>query len=196
MREIRTEGIVLSSNRLREREQLLRIFTPLEGVVACSFYPKKTSQPNPLSRVEVLLTQKQDGFFQCQELITISLYLELRKTFTRLQAAAQILRAIEVSQWKQHPAPHLYKLLVSYLEEMVLGESVETLSSSFLLKLLKHEGLWNPFASIAIKDFSEEEASLLLFLTEVKSYRQLRLISLSMELKKKISRFFEDCLEN
>ncbi len=53
-----------------------------------------------------------------------------------------------------------------------------------------------PLDLTALAVFSEEEASLLLFLTEVKSYRQLRLISLSMELKKKISRFFEDCLEN
>ena len=178
MREIRTEGIILSSDWLRERERLLRIFTPLEGVVVCAFYPKKTSQPNPLSRVEILLTQKQDGFFQCQEFTTISLYLELRKKFAHLQAAARILRAIEVSQWKHHPAPHLYKLLVSYLEEMVLGGSVEILCASFLLKLLKHEGLWNPFTSIATKKFSEEEANLLLFLTEVKSYRQLHLVSL------------------
>lgn len=200
MREIRTEGIILSANWLRERELLLRIFTPSEGVLLCSFYPKPSSLPSPLSRVEVLLKQKQEGFFRCQELLSISSYLALRKDFSLLQAASRLLRSIEVSQCKHHPSPHLYQLLVGYLEHMVAGISHETLSASFLLKLLKHEGVWDPFSLGIAKDFSEQEVDILFFLTEVKSYQQLQLLSLPMELQKKIHQLFswtfDDCLEN
>ena len=196
MREIRTEGIILSCNWLREGHLLLRIFTPLEGIVICSISSKKNALPSPLSRVEIILKQKQEGFFRCEELHEISLYLPLRKNFSLLQSASRLLTSIEASQWKHHPSQELYKLLISYLDKMMAGFSAEILCVSFVLKLLKYEGIWDPFFVEVPIGFSQEEADILLFLTEVKSYQQLGLVSLSMDLQKKIMKFFEDCLEN
>lgn len=79
--------------------------------------------------------------YSCREASPIELHLPLRRALHTLQQGCQLLQALQRSQMPGRAAPELYELLRRYLGRMGSAERPEILVSSFLLKILRHEGL-------------------------------------------------------
>lgn len=140
----------------------------------------------------------------------------LRNNFESLQAASSMARAILNSHFPQSYTSRLYLLFISYLKQMQSFEKKENLVSSFLLKILLHEGLLHlsSFCNVCKEKapsylfrgesqcflhqekgsvaFSEEEWKILKLLTYSRSFQLLKEADLTGELKTKISSVFQE----
>ncbi len=136
--------------------------------------------------------------------------LLLRTSYSHLTAASAIARNILASQMSLQSAPNLYALLQSYLQRLAQFDNPNTLSLSFVLKLLTHEGLLSirpqcalcNNEALAIKEgeslchdhsslqdvfFSSEEWKTVLLLTHAKQFSLLQQIEISDPLEEKIT---------
>ncbi len=142
----RTDAIVLKAQSLRERDQIVTLFSKEFGIINCVFKGfRASSQKNsgpcgPLTRAEFILSGRNPDLMSCGEISILSHYLEIRKHLGRLESACQMLQAVKKTQLPGKPAPLLYVLLVKYLEALSETSHPETLAESFFLKLFRHEG--------------------------------------------------------
>lgn len=71
----------------------------------------------------------------------------IKSTYSCLDAAGKIIRAILKSQWQEKPAPKLFALFLNFLHRLTASKNPDLFSSTFLIKLLQHEGVLD-FSSI------------------------------------------------
>src|SRR5262249_13667698 len=123
-------------------------------------------------------------------------------------SAEKMVQALLDSQWPEKPAPKLYQLFSLFLELLPQSVHPSSLSTAFLLKVLRHEGILQlssemracsrcageryptrevPFGAL---DFSFEEEALLTELALCRSMTQLSEFQLTMEFIKKIESLF------
>lgn len=148
MKQQHLEGIILQGLNFRDYDKILTVFTPDEGVV--KFIAKgvrrgsKTGKGNtdPLSQCEFVYSIGKSDLWRCDDISILEAYLPLREDFERIQAACACGRAILQSQLTHKPAPALYALLKSYLKGLCTAPEPENVVVSFLLKVLRHEGLF------------------------------------------------------
>lgn len=143
MLKIITEALILKSQDFREKDQILTLFSPEDGIIKCLFKRKRNLGPPPISpliKAEFVLSGRNPDFLSCDEISIISYHLEIRKNLEMLNAACQMLSGVGKTQLSGKPAPLLYTLLVKYLETLPQAPFPETLSASFFLKLIRHEG--------------------------------------------------------
>lgn len=149
MQIFRTEGIILQTLNFQDYDQILSVFSYDEGliklIVKGANRSKQRSGINttPLSCAEFVYTKGRSEIFKCSEISTINQHLKLRESLPSLDAACDIVQAILLSQFPQTESPDLYRLLRWCLEKIPSMRDPYVMASSFRLKLLLHDGLFN-----------------------------------------------------
>lgn len=175
----RTEGVILTTLDFQDYDQILKVFTPENGIVKFIFKRAKSQKTRqgailaPLSRAEFHYVRGKGEFHKCREVCMLNPHLSLRQELTWLQTGCEMLQIILQSQMEDKPAPALYKLLISYLEKIPLMTDPHVLISSLRLKVLRHDGLYRiggvcerceqplkAFHAIGGETFCEEHAPL------------------------------------
>lgn len=154
------EGIVLHKIKYGEYDQILTVFTREEGLIKLickGASSRKKNGADLLMRAEFFYLPRQSSLMTCRELTQINANLQLRKSLACLEGACAMAKAILASQCEQKPAPQLYELFICYLERLPLAPQPEALVASFLLKILRHEGLFGltPHCSVCLQDLIE-----------------------------------------
>lgn len=149
MELFKAEGIVVKSIPYRNDDCILTLFTPLKGLMPLflrnGYKAKKhagSGALSPLSVVEIIYTNGRGELYPCREISVVRHHLELRKNLSILQTACEILQLISRTQQPDKPAPELYQLLLLYLSKLPEITHPDVLASSFLLKLLRYEGVF------------------------------------------------------
>lgn len=149
MQILRTEGIILKVIDFRDYDQIMTVFTQERGIVKWILKKGKPVQGKPQGKIspltcaEFIYTETKGDIWKCREISALNHYLKLRENYGWLETAGRLIQRILESQAEQKPAPRLYKLLNAYLEKIPLTMSLPALEISFILYLLKHEGLIN-----------------------------------------------------
>lgn len=226
MQTFRTEGIILHTLRFQDYDQILTVFTPGEGIlkmmVKGAFSQKngKGAKTAPLSRAEFIYARRKGELFSCREISMLNPHLNLRLNIELLEAASDILQATSCSQMPHKAAPDLYKLLLIYLEKLAVLPDPQVLSTSFRLKILRHDGLWHlPSSCTTCQEplqtryflagesfcrrhappftieFSDEEGKTLEELAYAQTFAQLAKVFLPLEMPFKVKQLFQDLLE-
>ncbi|WP_068467159.1 DNA repair protein RecO [Candidatus Protochlamydia phocaeensis] len=143
----RTEGIILRTIPFRDYDQILVLFTQDAGLIKLLYKGSRSKKRGvqgicmPLTRVEVIFKEKKGEIFSCQEISLLDSYRPLRQQLSSLEAGCELLQVLYATQWVGKPSPQLYALLKYYLEKIPAIPYPAILTTSFRLKLLKHEGL-------------------------------------------------------
>lgn len=144
----RTEGVILSTLDFQDYDQILKVFTPENGVVKFIFKRAQSHKGRqgailaPLSRAEFHYIKGKGEFYKCREVCMLNPHLALRQELHWLQSGCEMLQIILQSQVEQKGAPALYKLLISYLEKIPVMADRHVLAASLRLKVLRHDGLY------------------------------------------------------
>jgi DNA repair protein RecO (recombination protein O) len=219
----RIEGIVLQTFPFQDYDIILTLFTAEEGIIKLivkkALFPKKTGNtiPVPLTLIECVYAKGRGELYKCQEFSLIHAHLRLRDNLAMLESACDMSQAILSCQPMHSPAPDLYLLLKSYLEKLPSCIDVKAASTSFHLKILRHEGLMDILPSCSVcscsplthhlalgenfcekhrplhyQTFSGEEMACFLQLAHCRTFSQLAPISLTQEFYDKTRRFFKE----
>ena len=147
MKEEKGEGIILHSLEYKEQERIISIFTPHSGMI--SLIVKQLSKKNltlvtlttPFCRSEFIYSKGKSDLYRFIDGTILDPHLSIRQSLSHLVYGGKMLQAIRSTQFPGKPAPFLYQLLLSYIKKLPTYREPEPLYSSFLLKLLKHDGL-------------------------------------------------------
>ncbi len=141
-------GIFVKTLPYSDNAQIATLFTDERGIV--DVFVKRSNAKSaggdavitPLNEVEMTLREGRGELWYCQECRLMEGFLGLRSSLSALQGGIELLRAVHLSQLKERPAPLIYALLKNYLGRLEQGEVSWKITTSFYLKLLRHEGLW------------------------------------------------------
>lgn len=149
---IATSAISLKCTLLKQDdERIVTLFTRELGIISLIIKRigkndhNKRTLTSTLTRGQYILSPSKSELFYLVEGTIQDTYLPIRGDFEKLQAAGKIVAAITQTQWAGKPQPRLFDLLTSYLHALKESRVPKTLCLSFLLKLLKHEGLLPTF---------------------------------------------------
>lgn len=138
------EGLLLKLHPYRDQMEIATLFFPEEGLAEGLLHRNKFQSLGltPPLKAEWIVKQSRGQLLFIQQVSPIDQYLHLRKSYNSLIGAGQILRATLATQNIGHSAPDLYRLCVSYLEDLGKGNPV-AIAASYQLKTLRHEGWLN-----------------------------------------------------
>jgi len=221
----RVEGIVIHTLDYQEYDKILRVFTADFGVL--QFIMKGANRPkkrhlccsSPLTHAIFCYKPSDKELQLCKEITVINHWLKIRCQLPVLEAACAMLQAIKKSQLLNKPSPQLYALLKMYLSKLFDMKDPLSLSCSFYLKLLRHDGLihlcphciscgQSPkkifinkgeiFCERHAKDgafcLEENEAPLVFQLAHCKQFSEINSISINKTIQESIEHIFNDCL--
>ncbi|MDX8431234.1 MAG: DNA repair protein RecO [Candidatus Algichlamydia australiensis] len=182
MEELSTEAIVLRTTAYGERKNILTLFSKEGGLLSTSSYIslKKRGYLSALCRCNFLLTRKTSELYTLKDVTPLDLYTEIRSNYDKLNCAGYWLKTLLRSQLPSKPSPLLYQLLICYLEELKTTSEVSQIKMSFLLKVLKHEGLYMPS-----RFFTEAQK-----LADVRKFLELDEIVITHDMEKEIETRF------
>lgn len=169
------EGIVLQSIKYGDYDQILTLFTRDEGLLkmivkgANSRKQRNAIVSGVLTQAEFIYVRRQSSLVLCREQNILNPHLKLRNTLPCLEGACCMAKAVLTSQMEQKPVPQLYDLLVCYYNRLPFASQPATLTASFSLKVLRHEGLFGltPHCSICHVSLIEH------FISQGESYCQV-----------------------
>jgi DNA repair protein RecO len=221
MQHQESEGLVLRAIEYKQQQKILTLLTRNQGIIhliAKGINQKKShlfSLTTPFSIGEFHYTIHRSELYSLRDATLKNAHLELRTNLSYLQAAGQICNALIASQLPGKSAPLLYKLALSYLEQIPLFEDLSSLIPSFLLKILKHEGLLSSHQSCThcesppthlsfgeplcsshapyfAQKMEEKEWEPFFALLEVHRFSTLKVLALKSPLNEKIIRSFQE----
>lgn len=149
---VKSEGVVLHAIDYRDSDLIATVFSQQEGMIKLlcrRARSKKGSSIQALSEAEFVYLKGRSEIYTCQETAIISHHISLRSNYSRLTAAFDIAKVLMSSQEASAPAPQLYQLLASYLRQLGKSDNSRALAASFRLKLLRHDGLFQPMTHCA-----------------------------------------------
>jgi DNA repair protein RecO (recombination protein O) len=191
----RAEGIILQTLKYQDYDQIATVFTMDHGIlkffVKGAYRSQNGKNTSPLARAEFIYTQGKSTLYNCKEVSLLNTYLNLRNNLTHLEAGIDLLKAVLESQMESKPAPELYKLLIMYLEKIPVIPDPWVLAASFLLKILRHDGL----LAFDQSHESEEEQLLIQLLAFTRSFADLSSIQITPEFYQKIRALFAKSLQ-
>lgn len=221
MIEKKLHAIVLKAIPFKDRQSILTLLSEEEGITSMIVKGLSKKKPqlmaciNPLSQVEFLYLQTRSNILLCKEASMIDAHLFLREKYSFLQMSIGLIQMVLDTQYPGKSSPSLYHLLSCYLKQIPSFASLlPTLEASFLLKLMKHEGvlLLQPLCSICKssqelylfdtdlfcrahkKDpsthFSSIEWRVMQALSSVRSFDLLKELTISEALLEKIKIYF------
>jgi DNA repair protein RecO (recombination protein O) len=205
-------AVVLRASPFKEYDRILTLFSPL-GLMKLFVKGKKkqwlhyAALTSPLTEAEFHYTQGKKDLHRLTEGAILKQNLRIRERFESLVAAERMVQALLDSQWPGKAAPKLYQLFSLFLEHLPSGQDPSSLSSAFLLKIMRHEGLLQlpteitacsryageRYASEAPKGchfFESEEETLLTELALCRSMNQISRLSISPNFVLKIECLF------
>lgn len=150
MESQQVQSIVLSVLPYEDFDRIGTVFTRENGLI--KLFLKGANRPkspyhglfSPLAALEVVYQPKRSGLHRFLEARAIDTHPRLRQDLDHLEAACELLQAVQATQFQGKPAPRLYDLLAYYLQRMVEAKDPQVLLDSFRLKLLLHDGHWQP----------------------------------------------------
>lgn len=144
----RIEGIIVKTIDYQEYDKLLHVFTKSDGmrtlIAKNANHPKsRGSLPaSPLTHAEFVFQNPEKPLPLCREITPIAHYLELRKDIDRLNDACKMANVLYETLMPGKEAPLLFDLFKCYLDKLVKLQGAPSLVTSFILKLLRHEGVF------------------------------------------------------
>ena len=147
--QYKTEGITLKNTDFQDHDRIVTVFTELHGLI--KLFARGGNNPKnsynalttPLICGEFIYTETRGELFRLHEGKVLFSNIHLRRTSSNLRTACQLIQMILQTQFPCRPSPMLYKLLSSCLNNIPEVVNSDTLTLSFLLKLQRHEGLFN-----------------------------------------------------
>lgn len=191
---LKTEGIVIRTTPYRERDHVAVVFTRDHGLVSL-FVSRSPSFCAPLHKVEIIYSEGKGELCRCKEMSLLGSFLGLRSQLTFLDAACDLLKAIQASQLEGKAAPLLYGLLLCYLDRVADFNSLAALGASFRLKILRHDGLLSFPLSEIIFPLSAVEEEILETLALSRHVPTLASLAVSEELMLRVRQFFMRSIE-
>lgn len=197
------EGIVLQAIPFRDYDQIATVFSDTQGIITLILKQARRAKKGlskavyPLTCAEFIYREGKSEIMTCSEMTVLDLFLPLREKLTALEAACEMLKALQKSQHPGISSPLLYQLLKTYLKIIGSDENVNVFVASFFLKILMHDGLWDP-ENNQIPDhlfLSEEERSHFNFLATCRAGSALSKYVIDHQLKKKIGLLFEESIK-
>ena len=145
---IQEEAIVLRSTQYKDSERIVTLLTKESGIL--SVLAKRVSQKDlkvhslttPLHRGDYILTKGSSDLYKFKDGHILDTFVELRRSFLHLKTALELLDFVQKSQMPGEAAPLLYLLVSGYLNALKTTQNPSALKVSFILKLLKHEGIY------------------------------------------------------
>lgn|GEM_PF-477972 len=148
MAEQTLKAIVLRAIPFKDRQTILTLLSEERGIVSMIVKGLSKNRPNfiacsnPLCEAEFTFTEGRSELLSCREASVVDSHHALRKKYSFLEAGMQFAKIILHSQYPGKSSPALYALFSSFLKQIPSSDkALPSLSSSFLLKVLKHEGL-------------------------------------------------------
>jgi DNA repair protein RecO (recombination protein O) len=144
----RSSGIILQALPYQDDHHISTLFTEEQGIVRLfvrgnlRMRQRSVACVTPLTEGEWIYTEPRTGSLcRLRDVSIGNQHLELRQSFEMLQTGCWMAEIIASSQMADKPAPALYALLLAYLAHLPKCEELDALCVSFLLKLMRHEGL-------------------------------------------------------
>jgi recombinational DNA repair protein (RecF pathway) len=181
----KTEGLLLHAIPYLGRKQILKVFTPHQGLLTFA----TSLSPAPFCFAEWVYRHAEH--LEIYSLLDFTLtdpLLALRSDYPTLTAAGQIARDLLHTQFPHKQAPELYALARLYLKKLSLAPDL--LVASFRLKLLLHEGLLSPDPEPSFTPDEWAKVSQLAFLKQLSHLSTIQEAPLQ-----KISHFFAERLQ-
>lgn len=222
MKDERAEGIVLRAVPFQDCHHITTVFTEQRGLI--SLFVRGTHRSRhfshavvtPLTRAEFHYGVKENkDLFRFKDASVLDQHLNLRGDYHTLEMACEMAQALLATQVQWKPAPRLYCLFLSYLSQAARTDNPNALFSSFLLKVLKHEGLLAlhdkcthceaPLTSVFLWgsegycaahapegaiSLSDEERAQLVLLSAARTLREVEALEIPSELKDKSKLIF------
>lgn len=204
-----TEAIVLTALPFKEYDRILTLFAP-QGLLKLFVkstkrsYLQNAALTSPLTCGEFHYTQGRNELHRFREGRIYHQNLHIRGRLESLTAAEQMIHALLKSQLPHKAAPQLYHLFRLFLLRLPEFEDPKKLTTLFLLKILKHEGILqlteSPRYRYGGECFSTEEAPLGAItlsveeenlVTELATSRHLKEILLPKDFARKITTLFD-----
>ncbi len=143
----KAEGITLFSYPLKEKSKIIKVYTLEKGLL--SFVTNYISRKNltmisfcsPCTYSEIIYIDKNKDLLTVKEITIKNLYLPLRDSFEKLEAAICIAKSTLTSQQENKPNDTLFNLIERYLTKISSAKNPIAYTCSFQLKLLILEGL-------------------------------------------------------
>ncbi len=134
-------GVVLSVLAFQESDQIVTVFSP-SGIV--KFFVKRKRSPllSALTEGEFVYAAGRGDMNKFRDGSILEQHLKLRDRLENLEAAGKLVQAVMQSQMPGKAAPHLYQLFCYCLRMIPEVERPLDLAALFLVKTLKHEGLF------------------------------------------------------
>lgn len=208
-----TEAVVLQSFPFKEYDRILTLFSPL-GILKLFVKGRKrdylqlTALSSPLTHGEFHYTLGRRELHRMNDGTIINQNLRIRECFGAWTSAEKMVSALLLSQWPGKPATRLFQLFTRVLSYLPESADPQSLSTAFLLKILRHEGVlelctplqptsrfagerYSPTdAPQGALSFSEEEEETLAELALSRSLTHLSEQKLSSEFHQKIGALF------
>jgi len=218
----KTEGITLQSIPYKERQKIITVFTKEKGIItliAKGISKKNTSLisiSDPFCLCNFIYKKGKSDIFFLKDLEILDNFLFLRNDLEDINIACKMAKSILKSQMPHKTTPFLYILFKKYLKKITFTNKKNALFSSFLLKVLIHDGLFHlkKRCNICNKKstniqrgeslcenhsttnsffFSEEELQKIEILTYKKTFKEIE-IEINNKLKDKIYHLFYDLI--
>ena len=181
-------AITITSSPFGESDCIATLYSREHGLLKC--IAKRARNPKnpyrnlttPLGHGEFTLSKGKNTLFRFHEGTITHHYFALRTNREALDSACGMLDAIRTTQLELHPSPPLYDLLYCYLQLVNTIQNPKSVLSSFLLKLLLHEGLISITADTItpqLTQLSAEEVEAIFFLAYNRNSTQLTAHALS-----------------
>lgn len=143
----RTEGIVLQIVPYKDYHQIATLYTPDYGVLKLIAHYSRTQKSKfagcfmPLNKLEILFHASQKEIEKTHSASILEPHLALRQSLPVLQTACDMATALLKSQLPGKASPLLYQLFAYFLSKLNETKDPQVFLASFLLKLLRHDGL-------------------------------------------------------
>lgn len=160
------EGLILKTLDFQDYDKIIQVFTENQGILSLIVKganrpkQKKINQVLPLIQAEFIYKEGRSDVKSCVELSVLNYRLQLRDSLPLMEASFDMINAILKTQLQGMQAPALYQLLKSYLDKLSSMQDPITLSTSFRLKTLRHEGQLDSTLTCATCKSSIELATL------------------------------------
>ncbi|NGX47132.1 MAG: DNA repair protein RecO [Chlamydiae bacterium] len=144
--EEKHEGLVLRSIDYKDRQKIITLFTPTRGLISLivkGITRKKShllTLTSPFTKAEYHFSIRRSELYTFRDGTPLKTHHNLRQNLRHLQSATTLIKALLTSQLPGKPAPKLYNLTLTYLKHLPTFADPTSLTASFLLKLLKHDG--------------------------------------------------------
>ncbi len=202
-------------------DQIATVFTRQHGVIklmikgGLSTKRHRGAPVSPLTRAEFVYFLGRGDLYQCTEVSPLERYHQDNPTYAHLEAACAMSQAVRQSQLLEKPAPKLYELLQIFLTGLRYAQDPAGWTVSFLLKVLRHEGLISNFSTCVHCEtpltnvyigrgeafcslhapaepiiLTDEEAKLVECLLKTRSVSELDAIEISKDLHSKMTSLF------